>query len=123
MTEKAANDIMEENQSGGVEGGNMNILNWIMFVVVLILSLIWLSGHGSGLIAGYNTMPEKEKENYNVKRLCRTVGGGVAILDLLVIILVEFEKRLPDYVSTIVAVAVLADIVGMLILSNTFCKK
>lgn len=101
----------------------MNLTRWILFAVVPILSLIWLSGHGSGMIAGYNTMPDKEKENYNVKRLCRTVGGGVAILDILVIILVEFEKILPDYLSAIVAAAVLADIVAMLILADTFCKK
>lgn len=30
-------------------------VSWVMLVIFAVLSVIFLSGHGSGLIAGYNT--------------------------------------------------------------------
>lgn len=43
----------------------MNGPEWILWVVAgifVILTIVFLSGHGSGLIAGYNTATKEEKE-------------------------------------------------------------
>lgn len=48
-----------------------------------IMSVVLLTGHGSFLIAGYNTMKKEEKEKYNEKKLCR--GTGILMLLLTVL--------------------------------------
>lgn len=40
----------------------------------LLLALLFFSGRGAGLIAGYNTQPEKERERYDRRALCRFTG-------------------------------------------------
>ncbi|MDK2966743.1 DUF3784 domain-containing protein [Lacrimispora sp.] len=38
---------------------------WIIFILLLVLSAVLLTGRGSFLIAGYNTSSQEEKEKYN----------------------------------------------------------
>lgn len=43
--------------------------DWIMWIVVIlfaILSIVFLTGHGAGFIAGYNTAGKEEKSKYTV---------------------------------------------------------
>lgn len=75
------------------------------------------------MIAGYNTVPDKEKENYDKKKLCRTIGGGMAVLDIFTILQVEFEEILPSCFTDIIGAAMFADIVIMLIFASTFCRS
>lgn len=56
---------------------------WIVFILFTILSIILLSGHGSWLISGYNTASKEEKAKYNEKKLCRTMGIGMAVIAVL----------------------------------------
>ena len=49
---------------------------WIVFVIFAVFSIILLSGHGSWFISGYNTASKEEKEKYDEKKLCRTMGIG-----------------------------------------------
>ena len=49
---------------------------WAVGVLCAAISLLLLSGHGSWLIAGYNTASKKEKEKYDEKKLCRVMGCG-----------------------------------------------
>lgn len=51
------------------------IITGVLCALCLILSIVLLSGHGALLIAGYNTATEKEKAEYNEKKLCRATGG------------------------------------------------
>ena len=39
-----------------------------------VLGCVFLSGHGAGLIAGYNTMRRTEREKYDERALCRFMG-------------------------------------------------
>lgn len=41
---------------------------WIVFIILSIISVVLSSGHGSWLIAGYNTASQEEKEKYNEKK-------------------------------------------------------
>lgn len=40
---------------------------WIIFIILAILSIVLISGHGSWLISGYNTLSKEEKAKYNEK--------------------------------------------------------
>ena len=53
---------------------------WIVFVIFAVLSIILLSGHGSWFISGYNTASREEKEKYDEKKLCRTMGWVLVLL-------------------------------------------
>ena len=58
---------------------------WIVFVIFAVLSIILLSGHGSWFISGYNTASKEEKEKYDEKKLCRTMGLGMSIIAILLL--------------------------------------
>ena len=45
-----------------------------------------LTGRGSFLIAGYNTMPTKEKEKYDSKALCKFIGKYIAFVGLMTVL-------------------------------------
>ena len=65
---------------------------WIVFVIFAVLSIILLSGHGSWFISGYNTASREEKEKYDEKKLCRTMGIGMSIIAILALTMSLFEN-------------------------------
>lgn len=46
----------------------------IVTAALLLLGVVFLTGHGAGLIAGYNTLPEAERERFDRRALCRFMG-------------------------------------------------
>lgn len=52
-------------------------------VIIAILGAVLFSGKGAFLIAGYNTMSETEKAQFDEKKLCRAVGTLLFVLDAL----------------------------------------
>ena len=96
---------------------------WIVFVIFAVLSIVLLSGHGSWLISGYNTASKEEKEKYNEKKLCRTMGIGMSIISILILIMGLFESVLPAFFVYIAVVIILVDVVVIIILGNTLCRK
>ncbi len=100
--------------------------DWIVWAVVILIAILaaaLLSGHGSWLIAGYNTASEKEREKYDKKKLCRTVGAGLTVADVIILIMELFENVLPASFAGIAAMLIFADCFVMIILGNTICKK
>ena len=53
---------------------------------LVALSLILLTGRGSFLLAGYNTMSKSKKEQYDTPALCRFAGKIFMPLAILVIL-------------------------------------
>lgn len=96
---------------------------WGSIVFLAILSIILISGHGSGLIAGYNTASKKEKEKYDEKKLCRVTGIGMGIITLLMLFTGIFEDQLPAGFAYVLLVLIVVDVVIIMILSNTICKR
>ena len=96
---------------------------WAVGVLCAAISLLLLSGHGSWLIAGYNTASEKEREKYDAKKLCRTVGAGLAVADVIILIMELFEDVLPASLAGIAAMLIFADCLVMVFLGNTICKR
>ena len=98
-------------------------IGWIVVILLAILSIVLLIGKGSFLIAGFNTASKEEKQKYNVKLLCRIMGGGLSILTVLIGINIYFEGELPKYLQWTMPWGYLVVIALMLTLSNTICKK
>lgn len=99
---------------------------WGAYIVVAVLAVIsaaLLSGRGSWLIAGYNTASKREKEQYDETKLCRVVGGGLAVITLLLLVLLLWEDVLPAAFGWVFGGVVLLVCAAIGILGNTICKK
>lgn len=107
---------------GDISNGPDWIL-WVVFIISTILSVVLFSGHGSGLISGYNVATKEEKAKYDEKRLCRINGVGMAVIAFLVLISGLFENMLPASFVYVSIGVILADVIIMIILSNTIGRK
>lgn len=95
---------------------------WILVAAFAVLSIVLLSGKGSFLIAGYNTSSQKEKSNFNEKRLCRVVGGGLGIVTIIIGINAFYKFTVPPALSWLMPWGLLATVTAILVLANTICK-
>ena len=96
---------------------------WIVFVIFAVLSIVLLSGHGSWVISGYNTASKEEKEKYDEKKLCRTMRIGMSVIAVLILIMGLFESVLPAFFVYIALGIILVNVVVIIILGNTLCRK
>jgi len=96
---------------------------WIVFVILAVISIISLSGHGSWFISGYNVATKEEKEKYDEKKLCRTTGIGMSVIAILTLIMGLFENFLPAFFVYIAVGIIVVDVVVIIILENTLCRK
>lgn len=97
---------------------------WAVFGLLAIISIIFLTGHGVNLIAGYNTASKEEKEKYNAKKLCHCMGIGMSVITILIGIMAINKKLLQNTYFVFIFVALfLIDVVVMILVSNKFCKE
>lgn len=96
---------------------------WIVFIIFAVLSIVLLLGHGSWFISGYNTASKEEKEGYNEKKLCRTMGIGMSVITLLILTMGLLGNILPAFFAYIALGIVLVDVAVIIILGNTICRK
>lgn len=61
-------------------------MEYAMVLILTILTIIFWSGKGSCLIAGYNTMNDRKKQKYNRKKLNRVMAYCLGSVDILIII-------------------------------------
>ncbi|MCI8284008.1 MAG: DUF3784 domain-containing protein [Firmicutes bacterium] len=52
----------------------MIIIYFIPIAVFIVLGVLFCQGKGAGFIAGYNTLSDDEKSEYDEKALCRFIG-------------------------------------------------
>ena len=91
----------------------------ILAVLFLIMGIIILVGKGDNLIAGYNTASQKEREQYNVRRLRGLVGGLLIILAPMMLLLgKESFAATGSFVSLTLVLCIV-----VVILANTWAKK
>ena len=55
----------------------------IISAIIVTISIIMLTGHGTNLIAGYNAMSQDEKEKFDTKKLTKFLGGLFLPIGLL----------------------------------------
>ncbi len=69
----------------------MSISFWLAFflgfIPLFIFGIILCFGYGKELIAGYNTMSEKQRENYNEKKLMKITGFALIVMSVLLVTL------------------------------------
>ena len=106
-----------------ISQGPAEAILWIIFSLLFVISIIFLSGDGSTLIAGYNTASKKEKERIDQKKLCRIVGAGLLPIAVLVLIMAIFLDTLPFFFVYIFVFFTLLDAVLVVILANTRTKN
>lgn len=94
---------------------------WIGFIIFVVLSIVLISGHGSWFISGYNIASKEEKAKYNEKKLCRTMG--MSVIAILLLIMGLLESVLPAFFVYISLGIILIDVVVIIILGNTICRK
>lgn len=70
----------------------------VIVILFLLIGIYMLTGRGGFLIAGYNMLPEEQKQKYDEKRLCRFTGVMV-ILAALYCALMEFTNMNEIYAS------------------------
>lgn len=93
----------------------------ILAIVFLILGLVFLMGKGSNLIAGYNTMNQKQKNKYNEKRLNKTMAMLCFIITIIFIIcffIKDINTVMLVLIPSIIIIVILA-----IIIVNTYCKN
>ena len=96
---------------------------WMTFGTILIMSLVLISGHGAGLIAGYNTASKAEQDKYDTKKLCRITGIGMMIIAVLIGVMGLLEAVLPASFAYVALVIIIVVCVAIIVLGNTICKK
>ena len=97
----------------------------VILLTILIgggISLVFLMGKGSFLIAGYNTASEKERRKYNEKKLCRTVGAYMALITVLVLGAEILGENIPDWYLALVMGGVFIGLIPTLLYANLGCK-
>ncbi len=83
------------------------ILMLLVAAVFALAGIIQLSGRGAWFVAGYNTMTEEEKAQYNPKAIAR--GSGIIMICLAV-----FMAAVP-YGTMYLVAGLLVFVIGMLL--------
>ena len=84
----------------------------------LVLALVVYFGKGDWLIAGYNTASEKERAQYNIKRLRLIITLLLLLSAVFVVVLLYFP-----YISIVATpIFVIVALIGV-VLANTWAKK
>ena len=89
-------------------------------ILFIPLTLLILSGRGDNLIAGYNTASQKEREQFNIKRL-RLVIANI-LLATLILFWIPFLMNDKELYKYIVLVGMFPVCFIGIILANTWAK-
>lgn len=96
------------------------IIHIIIAAILVILGVLILIGKGDKLIAGYNTASQKEKAQYNIKRLRGLIGGLLVVLAPMMLLLTGEPST--EKVGCFSALVIVLCII-VVILANTWAKK
>lgn len=91
----------------------------IVAAIFVIMGVVILIGKGDNLIAGYNTASQKERAQYNIKRLRGLIGGLLIVLAPMLFLL---HGETMAATGSFVALTVILCII-VVILANTWAKK
>jgi hypothetical protein len=91
----------------------------IVAAILVIMGVVILIGKGDNLIAGYNTASQKERAQYNIKRLRGLIGGLLIVLaPMLFLLLGETIAATGSFAALTVILCII-----VVILANTWAKK
>ena len=92
---------------------------WILLVVFLLLTLLFLTGRGTSLLIGFNNLPKEEQAQYRAKSMCRDFGAYILFpLDIIWLLCYFLLKQ-----DTWIALLVLAYIIYLLVCAVVFERR
>ena len=86
--------------------------------ILTVLTVIFWSGKGSWLIAGYNTMNDKEKQKTDRKKLCRVMAYCLGSVDILIIISLILGEEAMENLENIFSVIVICIVILTIVLGK-----
>jgi len=93
----------------------------ILGIVLLVISILFLCGKGFSLMAGWNTASEKEKAQYDEKKLGLVMGSilmAFAVATLALSVFLSVVWYIFAYTAFIIGGTIL-----LFWLVNSYCKK
>lgn len=100
-----------------------SVILWSLTAFLGIYSLILLSGHGSVLIAGFNTMTEDEKKTIDEKKLCFVMGISMSVCALTMLYMAVLNPNITITTTIIASSIITIDLIVSIYIANTKCKK
>lgn len=88
---------------------------WILVIIFSLVSIILLSGKVGFLIAGYNTLEEKENVEYDEKKLSKTIGILMTLITLATVLLNTMPK---DIIRSLYPVFIITSIIITIMYAN-----
>lgn len=100
----------------------------IMALLFLILSIILFYGKGQWLIAGFNTMSEQEKKQYDARKLCRAVSAVCLVCSVMLLVMAylghQVDRGLMEEKNMLVfAIVFIAVILVSIIVAGIYIDK
>ncbi|NLJ76382.1 MAG: DUF3784 domain-containing protein [Peptococcaceae bacterium] len=95
------------------------IITILLGLVVVIIALVLLTGRGSFLIAGFNTLPEEEKEKFDRQALCRFMGKITLPIGVLMPLVAIGGILQVAWLSVLYALIVVSLTIFAIVYSNT----
>ena len=95
--------------------------SWVLYLITVMFlaaDVLFISGHGAWLIAGYNTASKSEKAMYDEKKLCRSFGIGILPIPVVMVVACLFEQVLPASFAYIICAVIVTDVIAVLIIGS-----
>lgn len=96
---------------------------YVLIVLFTVLTIVFFSGKGGFLIAGYNAMSDNKKQRYNYRRLCYVMGGGMLLIDVLLIISCVIGEAATDRFENVFLILGIVVTFLIVLLANIICRK
>lgn len=91
------------------------------------LAVVFFTGRGSFLLAGYNTASDEDKKQYDEKKLCKLAGWVMLYTAVMFLVLgigaYFFERTVFKTTVLCLSLGLIVLCVIIIILGNTICKK
>lgn len=95
------------------------VVNGFIIIIFLILAIYLYQGKGGFLIAGYNTLPEEEKEKYDEPAICKFLGKNMFILCGLMVLWTIAQVIETEWLFVVSLILFMGDIIFMMVYLNT----
>ena len=94
------------------------VMAGIIFVALLVQSIFLINGKGAVLIAGYNTLPQEEKDRFDKRALCQFSGCMLLLINALVTGMVICIALYEFVIAVVCGVALMIVVFSMVVYVN-----
>lgn len=98
-------------------------IGWLIAVIFVLVGVLFLSGHGWQLIAGYNTATKEKKTKYDLNRLYLVNGVGFLVIGMLVAVMNSFVDDWSLVLQILFLAVFIVLVMVLVILNGTWCMK